>query len=279
MTNTLAIIAAGAMGSAIARRMAENGAHVLTSLKGRSQANVDRADQAGMISASDEEIAAHAELVLSVVPPGEALALAERLQPDFQRQSRRPIFMDCNSVNPSTLDWIGAAIGQDEHFLDTCIIGSPPKLGGPSPTLYVCGPSCAQAMSLRHLGLEVRLLPGPLGRASVLNMCHDGITKGLIAIGAAMARVAQRDGLADVLADELEASAPGIAKRLRSALPDMPPKAYRWVAEMEEAGGFVGPTPAGERFRAVATFYEEVAAQTEGYSAAQSSFLDRPRSE
>ena len=33
MTNTLAIIAAGAMGSAIARRMAENGARVLTSLK------------------------------------------------------------------------------------------------------------------------------------------------------------------------------------------------------------------------------------------------------
>ena len=122
------------MGSAIARRMAENGARVLTSLKGRSQATVDRAHQAGMISTSDQEIAAHAELVLSVVPPGEALALAERLQPVFERQSRRPIFMDCNAVNPTTLDRIRAAIGQDEHFLDTCIIGSPPKLGGPSPT-------------------------------------------------------------------------------------------------------------------------------------------------
>ena len=79
MTNTLAIIAAGAMGSAIARRMAENGARVLTSLKGRSQATVDRAHQAGMISASDEETTAHAELVLSVVPPGEAFALASSL--------------------------------------------------------------------------------------------------------------------------------------------------------------------------------------------------------
>lgn len=36
MTTTLAIIAAGAMGSTIARRMAENGARVLTSLKGRT---------------------------------------------------------------------------------------------------------------------------------------------------------------------------------------------------------------------------------------------------
>ena len=93
--------------------MAENGARVLTSLKGRSRATVDRAHKAGMISASDEEIAAHAELVLSVVPPGEALALAERLQPVFERQSRGPIFIDCNAVNSSTLDRIRAAIGQD----------------------------------------------------------------------------------------------------------------------------------------------------------------------
>jgi diketogulonate reductase-like aldo/keto reductase len=42
--------------------------------------------------------------------------------------------MDCGTVNPSTPDRIRAAIGQGEHFLDTCIIGSPPKLGGPSPT-------------------------------------------------------------------------------------------------------------------------------------------------
>jgi 3-hydroxyacyl-CoA dehydrogenase len=47
MTNTIAIIAAGTMGSAIARRMAENGARVLTSLNGRSQATVDRAHRLG----------------------------------------------------------------------------------------------------------------------------------------------------------------------------------------------------------------------------------------
>ena len=134
-------------------------------------------------------------------------------------------------------------------------------------------------MTLRDLGLKVRFLPGQLGRASGLKICYGGIMKGLIAIGAAMVRAAQRDGLAHVLADELEVSAPGVAKRLRSALPDMPPKAHRWVVEMEEVGGFAGSTPAGEMLRAVAAFYEEVAAQTEGYSAAQSSFLDQPRSE
>ena len=50
----------------------------------------------------------------------------------FRTAEPQPIFMDCNAVNPSTLDRIRAAIGQDEHFLDTCIIGSPPKPGGGS---------------------------------------------------------------------------------------------------------------------------------------------------
>jgi 3-hydroxyisobutyrate dehydrogenase-like beta-hydroxyacid dehydrogenase len=103
MTNTLAIIAAARWERDRTTHGREWRARTHLAQR-RSQATVDRAHQAGMISASDEEIAAHAELALSVVPPGEALALAERLQPVFERQSRRPIFMDCNAVNPSTLD-------------------------------------------------------------------------------------------------------------------------------------------------------------------------------
>jgi hypothetical protein len=69
------MIAAGAMGSAIAEWRA-----CANLLKGRSQATVDPVQQAGMISASDDGIVAHAQFVLSVVPPGEVLALAERLR-------------------------------------------------------------------------------------------------------------------------------------------------------------------------------------------------------
>ena len=55
--------------------------------------------------------------------------------------------MDCDAVNSSTLDRIRAAIGQDEHFLDTCIIGSPPKLGGPSPTPLTAYAPLAQGLA------------------------------------------------------------------------------------------------------------------------------------
>ena len=41
----------------------------------------------------------------------------------------------------------------------------------------------------------------------------------------------------------------------------MPPKAYRWVAEMEEIGHFVGDgTPGGDMYAAIAKLYEDIAA-------------------
>ena len=68
MKPVLAVIAAGGMGSAVGERLAENGVRVLTSLEGRSAASAARAKAAGMIAASDPEIAT-ADIVLSIVPP------------------------------------------------------------------------------------------------------------------------------------------------------------------------------------------------------------------
>src|SRR5689334_19492290 len=78
MSKTIAILAPGAMGSAVARRLSENGARVLTSLKGRSEATQKRAAVSGMVGADDDAIA-EADIILSIVPAGEAEALAERL--------------------------------------------------------------------------------------------------------------------------------------------------------------------------------------------------------
>jgi 3-hydroxyisobutyrate dehydrogenase-like beta-hydroxyacid dehydrogenase len=170
MTNTIAIIAAGTIGSAIARRMAENGARVLTR-------SMDAARRPWTAHTGRDDLGERRwdRRACGICVVGRAARRGARFSrastPVFERQSRRPVFMDCNAVNPSALDRIRAVIGQDEHFLDACIIGSPPKPRGISPALYVCGPSSTQAISLRDLGLDVRLLPGPLGRASGLKMC------------------------------------------------------------------------------------------------------------
>lgn len=53
---TIAVIAAGAMGSGVGRRLVQNGCTVLTNLDGRSESTRKRATDAGMKDASFEEI-------------------------------------------------------------------------------------------------------------------------------------------------------------------------------------------------------------------------------
>ena len=78
MPPTVAIIAPGMMGSAVAKRLTSAGVKVWTSLTGRSAATVTRAHLAGMTDGTDRQLA-EADFILSIVPPGDALALAERL--------------------------------------------------------------------------------------------------------------------------------------------------------------------------------------------------------
>src|SRR5271166_5003701 len=110
MTREFAIIAAGAMGSAVARRLTEKGGRVLTLLDGRSPSTRRRAEAAGMTGADEDQIAGQ-NIVLSIVPPAEALALAERLVPALTRSSLKPIFVDCNAIDVETVKRVAAIIG------------------------------------------------------------------------------------------------------------------------------------------------------------------------
>ena len=102
MPPIVAVIAPGMMGSGVGARLAQNGVEVRTSLAGRSEASVARAKAAGMIGVPDDQIAA-SDIILSIVPPGEALGLAERLAPALRAAPRKPIYVDCNAVHPGTV--------------------------------------------------------------------------------------------------------------------------------------------------------------------------------
>src|SRR5215467_14328553 len=122
---TIAILAAGAMGSAVARRLGEHGVRVLTSLNGRSEATAKRAAEAGMIAAEDDDIAG-ADFVFSIVPPAEAVPLAERLAALIVRREKKPIVVDCNAVNVDTALRIERIIRSAQApFVDAGIIGFP----------------------------------------------------------------------------------------------------------------------------------------------------------
>jgi len=76
-----------------------------------------------------------------------------------------------------------------------------------------------------------------------------------------MMLAAARAGSADELFKELQSSQKEMLAWFRRALTQMPPKAYRWVAEMHEIAGFVGADAAAhELYEGAAHFYEEIAA-------------------
>lgn len=265
MPPSIAVVAPGAMGSAIATRLVEHGCKVLTLLKGRSAATQARAAAAGMTGASEAEIA-NADIILSIVPPGEAVALAEQLATLINRNAKKPVVVDCNAVNVETIRTIeDIVLSSGARLVDAAIIGLPPKPGTKGPAFYVSGDAAGDIAVLGQLGLDLRLIEGPIGAASALKMSYAGINKGLTGLGAAMVLAATRAGAADALRDELALSLPHVQARLANALPDMLPKAYRWVAEMREIAGFLGPDhPAALIYEGFARLFEHIAADVQG---------------
>jgi len=274
MTPVVSVIAPGMMGAAVGKRLVDNGVKVLTSLTGRSAETADRARLAGMVAASDEEIAG-TDYILSILPPGDAVSLAERFVPALKASNAKPIYVDCNAINPSTVERVAAAIAPTGcPFADAGIIGSPPKPGDAGPRIYASGPSAPRFSTLRQYGLDIRVLDGALSTASALKMSYAGITKGTQAIGAAMMLAASRAGTADALFAELSSSQKEMLAWFKRGLSLMPPKAYRWIAEMHEIAGFVGEDPsAHELYEGAAHFYERIAEDFESGTKEETSAL------
>ena len=266
MQPIVAVIAPGMMGSAVGHVLAHAGLEVRTSLAGRSEATLARAKAAGMTDASDAQIAA-SDIILSILPPGDALSLAERLAPALRVARNKPTYVDCNAVSPATVLRIARVVEETgATFVDGGIIGGPPTPGSKATRIYLSG-AAAQTMAgtLEQYGLRTPVQPGPIGAASAMKLSYAGITKGFTALGAAMMLAATRAGTADDLRHELLSSQPALFGWLTRQMPKMHSKAYRWVAEMEEISDFVGEDPAARQFfQAAAQLYARIAEDCEG---------------
>jgi 3-hydroxyisobutyrate dehydrogenase-like beta-hydroxyacid dehydrogenase len=265
MNPVVAVIAPGMMGAAVGGRLVENGLKVLTSLTGRSGETAVRAKKYGHTAASDEAFA-RADFILSILPPGDAVALAERFAPSQKASNSKPVFVESNAVSPPTAERVAAVIAPTgSPFVDAGIIGSPPKTGDAGPRIYASGPEAGRFATLKSYGLDVRILAGPPTAASAMKMSYAGITKGMQGLAAVMMLAATRAGTADALFAELSSSQAPMLAWLKRSLSMMPPKAYRWIAEMHEIADFVGEDPAGhELYVGAAHFYEQIARDFDG---------------
>jgi 3-hydroxyisobutyrate dehydrogenase-like beta-hydroxyacid dehydrogenase len=265
MQPIVAVIAPGMMGSAVAHRLTEKGLEVRTSLEGRGKDTLERARKAGMVGVSDASIA-EADFVLSILPPGSALELAERLAPALRAAAKKPIYVDCNALDPATVRRIAAVVeATGAGFVDGGIIGPPPEPASKATRIYLSGPDAAKVAILEKFGLTMPIQEGPVGAASAMKMSYAGITKGFTALGAAMMLAATRAGTAEALKAEMSVSQPALYGWLTRAMPRMYSKAYRWVAEMEEIAAFVGEDPAAAKFyQGAAELYARIAKDFEG---------------
>jgi 3-hydroxyisobutyrate dehydrogenase-like beta-hydroxyacid dehydrogenase len=261
---TVAIIGAGEMGAAVGRRLREAGARVLTSLTGRSAESIERVRDAGLeVVNDDDSLVRDANFVLSIVPPGVAVEVAKHLRGPLGRAQTTPVFVECNAISPATCRRISDLLGAIT-FIDAGIIGGPPVAGtqepAKGPRFYASGADAHLLKRLSGFGLDIALLDGSIGAASGLKLSYAGLTKGFTALCATMLGAAEREGLADALRTELARSQPSFLARMERAVPAMRPKAYRWVAEMQQIAEFVGgPEDGSTIYEGAALLYQRIA--------------------
>ena len=260
----VAVFAQGAMGAGLAGRLSAHGAQVITCLEGRGAASRARAQAAGMTDVPFEAMA-QADLFLSIAPPSEALGIARRLAPALTALNRPALYVDCNAVSPETVRHVAQVVeAAGAGFVDASIIGQPPAEGY-DPAIYASGPEVEGFERLGGFGLRIKRLEGPVGAASALKMSYAGITKGFAAIVSMMTLAAARSGAAEALRAELAESQPGFLKTYGRQTGGMFPKAYRWVAEMQEIADFAGAdAEAKALWEAVSRFYARLAEDYEG---------------
>jgi L-threonate 2-dehydrogenase len=257
----IALLAAGEMGSKLGQRLQRFGATVRTSLHGRSSSTGERARRAGFaIVETDDELVAGADFVLSIVPPGQAEAVAERLRVPLLRTRPKPVFVECNAISPQSVGRIAQILAPTgAGFVDAAIMGAR-GAGDAGPAVYACGPEVGHFERLAEYGLRVRRLDGAIGRASAMKMVYSGITKGFTAMASTVILGASRYGLAEELRDQLAETHPALGKWIGGYISPMYVKADRFVAEMEQIADFLGEDSGGsEIYLGVASVYKELA--------------------
>ena len=180
-TPTVAILSTGEMGQAIGALLARHGARVVTTLDGRSARTKALAKDAGIEDlGSVLAVVDAADLLLSVVVPDAATALAERLASALRATSRPPVYVECNAIAPATAAIIGRRIeATGATFVDGGIIGPPPVPDTANTRLYISGKATEAAGVLNQYGLDVRAIGAGLGEASALKMCYAALNKGV----------------------------------------------------------------------------------------------------
>jgi putative dehydrogenase len=240
--------------------------NVYTALERRSERSKTLALQAGLTDVGSlTRLTECCDVILSIMNPGAALEFGGEMAQALAMTQRRPLFVDCNAIAPVTMQEIEARItAAGGRCVDGSIIGSPPR-GTAKCWLYVSGSEAPLLEQLATPQLAVNVLSDRIGAASALKMCYGTVNKGIGALVLELLIAGRRLGIGEALEDQLKKTQRVVYDEFVKKQSIMPPKAYRWVPEMNQIARCfesVGMTP--RMMQGAADIYEFVAATTLG---------------
>lgn len=220
----------------------------------RSDATRARAESGGLVETRTlAELVERCDTIVSVCPPGEAGAVAQRIA----ATGFDGLYVDANAISPATTARIGALF---ERYVDGGIVG-PPAIAAGTTRMYVSGDE-AEAVSHRWDGsvLDVRPIEGGIGAASAVKMLFAAWGKHNTALMLAINAVAESFGVTDAIRGEWEISQPGYLAQSEHAAGGAAPKAWRFEGEMHEiAATFEAAGLPAEFHRGAAEVYRRMA--------------------
>lgn len=277
---TVAVLSIGQMGLGVATLLLAHDFRVITNVSDRSAATQQRAESAGIEQlSSDEELVAQADYILSIVPPKDAPATAQRIVTALRTTPRKPAqpdlwFLDLNAGSPDGVTKLYDLFTSEAagvRFVDGGIIGAPPsrKADGSwfRPGIPLSGPHSlssapndgarlADVLNTRYLGPDI-------GTASGLKACFAALSKGFTALALQSYTTATQLRVLPDLKHYLDIYNPSAREKAEKSIVGCTTKAYRWIEEMHQIGDtFAVQGGFGEQaeiFREIAGVYQGLA--------------------
>ncbi len=229
------MIGMGGMGHRVAAELNAGGHDLITCLEGRSALSKTRAAEAGVRDTGAlNTLVSEAEILLSIMPPEDALAVAREVAAACRATGSSPLYIDCNAVSPATSQQIGDTIAAaGGQYIDAGIIGMPPQ-NGQRIRLFVSGAHLEALDPLDGHGLDLKPVGPHIGQASGLKMCYAALTKGQMTLHSAVLMLAHALDLYEPFTEELALSQTDAWQRMQVTTPFIAPDSGRWVGEMHE---------------------------------------------
>jgi 3-hydroxyisobutyrate dehydrogenase-like beta-hydroxyacid dehydrogenase len=246
----IGILHPGEMGISIAASAKNSGCEVYWVSEGRSAATRERAARFGLREVLTlGELCRQCPAILSVCPPHAAESVAR----DVVDAGFHGLYVDANAIAPQRSAAIAKAMASsDVSFVDGGIIGFP--AWKPHTTcLYLSGPRAGEVAAYFSAGpLDTKVLGPEIGKASALKMCYAANTKGTVALLAAILAAAEALGVRQALFDHWESEDPQFPGQVLKRIQANAPKAWRFVAEMQEISRTFSEAGAPGQFHAAA---------------------------